>query len=214
MNKSYKGIVEAIEVGIKHDPLAKQLVELAIKGKTKWFWVEDDLLYTKGKRMQDKVEQFGRTCLVCQQNKVENKYLEGLVKPLLTPERPWMSTSMDFITTLLISEGCGLIISMVDRHSKYETFMAAPKLCATINTAQLFFKYAVKYWGLPQSIINDRDSQFTGKFWTKLLKLMGSALFFSTTFILRQIGKSRKWMHDVFSPSLSEFRLVLIKPNE
>lgn len=184
MNKSHEGILEAIRVGMKHDPLAKQLVELATEGKTKRFWVEDGLLYTKGRRvyvprfenlrknlikechdtkwaghpgqrrtrallesayywpkMRDEVEQFVRTCLVCQQDKAENKHPGGLLEPLPTPERPWVSISMDFITTLPISEGCGSIIVVVDRYSKYGTFMAAPKLCTAEDTARLFFKH-------------------------------------------------------------------------
>lgn len=27
------------------------------------------------------------------------------------------------------------------------------------------FKYVVKYWGVPQNIVSDQDSRFTGTFW-------------------------------------------------
>ena len=37
--------------GLQHDPVAKSLIALAHEGKTKRFWVEDDLLYTKGRQL-------------------------------------------------------------------------------------------------------------------------------------------------------------------
>ena len=37
--------------GLQHDPVANSLMALAHEGKTKRFWVEDDLLYTKGRRL-------------------------------------------------------------------------------------------------------------------------------------------------------------------
>ena len=39
----------------------------------------------------------------------------------------------------------------------------------------------MKYFGLPEDIVSDRDSRFTGRFWTVLFGLLGSQLKFSTT---------------------------------
>ena len=36
---------------LQHNPMAQSLIALSHKGKTKRFWVEDDLLYTKGRRL-------------------------------------------------------------------------------------------------------------------------------------------------------------------
>ena len=89
---------------------------------------------------------------------------------------------MDFIIGLPKSEGYGSIIVVVDRFSKYATFIAAPKDCTAEEMTRLFLKNVVKYWGLPKFIINDHDSRFTRKFWTELFKLMGTKLHFSTSF--------------------------------
>ncbi|KAL0452906.1 UNVERIFIED_CONTAM: hypothetical protein Slati_1268700 [Sesamum latifolium] len=48
--------------------------------------------------MEEDVEAYVRTCLVCQLDKVERKKEAGLLHPLPTPEGPWQSVSMDFIT--------------------------------------------------------------------------------------------------------------------
>ncbi|KAK3034228.1 hypothetical protein RJ639_032808 [Escallonia herrerae] len=43
-------------------------------------------------------------------------------------------------------------------------------------------RYVVKYWGMPQDIVSDRDSRFTGNFWTELFKLFGSQLSMSSSY--------------------------------
>ncbi|KAK3000577.1 hypothetical protein RJ639_021987 [Escallonia herrerae] len=39
-----------------------------------------------------------------------------------------------------------------------------------------------RYWGMPQDIVSDRDSRFTGNFWTELFKLFGSQLSMSSSY--------------------------------
>ena len=81
---------------------------------------------------------------------------------------------------------------VVDRLSKYVTFIAAPKDCTTEETTRLFLKNVVKYWGLSKFIISDRDSRFTGKFWMELFKLKGTELHFSTSFHPQTDGQTER----------------------
>ena len=113
---------------------------------------------------------------------MEQHQPRGLLKPLPIAERSWESVTMDFVIGLPKSEGYGSIIVEVDQFSKYATFIAAPKDCTAEETARLFLKNLVKYWGLPKFIISDCDSCFTRKFWMELFKLMGTELHFSTSF--------------------------------
>ncbi|GJV02083.1 putative nucleotidyltransferase, ribonuclease H [Tanacetum coccineum] len=96
-------------------------------------------------RMGDDVETFVRTCLICQKYKIDQKKSGGLLEHLPTPKGLWDSVSMDFITCLPKSEGGGSIIVVVDRFSKYGTFIAAPPDVTADDTAKLFFKNVVKY---------------------------------------------------------------------
>ena len=116
--------------------------------------------------MRDDVEAYVKTCLVCQQDKTEQRVPAGLLEPLPIPERPWESISMDFIMGLPKSEGCNIIMVVVDRFSKYGIFIPAPAKCPAEVAAPLFLKHVVKYWGLPKTIVSDRDGCFTGRFWT------------------------------------------------
>nr|CAD1840699.1 unnamed protein product [Ananas comosus var. bracteatus] len=56
----------------------------------------------------------------------------------------------------------------VDRFFKYGTFIAAPADCTAEEAARLFVSHIVKLWGIPTSIVSDRDPRFTGKFWTEV----------------------------------------------
>lgn len=112
-------------------------------------------------------------------NKVDNQSPAWLLETLSIPSHLWEIMSMVFIVALTKSEGCDTIIVVVDQFSKYVTFIAAPKDYSAEETTNLFFMHMMKYWGLPRSIMNDRDTRFTGKFWSRLFKLMRYALHFS-----------------------------------
>ena len=82
---------------------------------------------------------------MCQQDKVEQRQPRGLLEPLPIAERPWNSVTMDFIIGLPKLEDSGSIIVMVDRFSKYATFITAPTDCTVEKTSKLFLKHVVKY---------------------------------------------------------------------
>ncbi|KAA0061387.1 reverse transcriptase [Cucumis melo var. makuwa] len=85
-------------------------------------------------------------------DKVEKVKVVGLLDPLLISTRPWESVSMDFITHLPKVGDFEAILVIIDRFSKYATFISTTKQCSVEMTAQLFFKHVVKLWGVPTSI--------------------------------------------------------------
>ncbi|XP_075083277.1 uncharacterized protein LOC142167025 [Nicotiana tabacum] len=115
-------------------------------------------------------------------DKVEKQKPGGLLEPLPVAERPWESVTMDFMTCLPKSNDYGTIMVVVDRFSKYSTFMPASLGCTAKEAAKLFFKNVVKYWGLPRHIINDPDPRITGNFWRELFDILGTELHFFTSF--------------------------------
>ncbi|PKI58979.1 hypothetical protein CRG98_020624 [Punica granatum] len=96
--------------------------------------------------------------------KSEQKSLAGLLKPLPILECPWDSVLMDFIVNLPKSEGYQTLMVVVDRFSKYATFIPAKKDCPAEEATRLFMKHVVKYWGVLTTILSDRDPRFTGRF--------------------------------------------------
>jgi len=141
--------------------------------------------------LRDDVKAYVKTCLIFEQDKIEQGAPARLLKPLPILERPWESVSMDFMVGLPTSEWCNWALVVVDRYSKYATFILAPKECSTEQAAHLFFKHVVKYWGLPRPIVTNWDIHFTGRFWTELFKLMGSNLNFSINFHSQSNGQNQ-----------------------
>ena len=131
-------------------------------------------------KMEADIEAFVKSCIVCQQDKVERRLEAGLLQPLPTPTRPWSSVSIDFITGFPKVKGMSSVMVVVDRFSKYAVFSAAPQVRSAEIAAGLFFKNVVKHFGVPADIVSDRDARFTGRFWTCLFGLLGSKLNFST----------------------------------
>ena len=80
-------------------------------------------------QIRDEVDAYVRTCLVCQQDKVEQQRSRGLMEPLPIAERTWDSVTMDFIIELPKSKDNHTIIVVVDMFSKYATFIVAPTDC-------------------------------------------------------------------------------------
>ncbi|KAL0311786.1 UNVERIFIED_CONTAM: Transposon Tf2-11 polyprotein [Sesamum radiatum] len=144
-------------------------------------------------QMRDDVETYVRTCLICQQDKADHQKKAGLLQPLPISTRPWESVSMDYISGLPKVGDLGSIIVVVDRLSKYATFIAAPKHVTAEGTAHLFFKHIVKYWGLLKDIVSDRDSRFTGVFWTELFKILGSKLSMSSSYHPQSDGQTERF---------------------
>jgi len=64
--------------------------------------------------LKDSVEEYVKTCLVCQQNRTINKKQTRLLQPLPIPEGPWESVSMDFMVSLPPSKGFDAIMVVVD----------------------------------------------------------------------------------------------------
>ena len=88
-----------------------------------------------------------------------------LVYPLPIPERPWQCLSMNFISGFLKVEDFGSILVVVDNFFKYVVFIPTLSKCPVEEVARIFFSNVVKHFGLPEDIVNDRDTRFTGRFW-------------------------------------------------
>ena len=72
---------------------------------------------------------------------------------------------MDLISHLPTSEGVDLVFTIVDRFSKYVTFISCKATCTAPDLARLFYDNIVCKFGMPQKIVSDRDSPFLSKFW-------------------------------------------------
>ena len=72
---------------------------------------------------------------------------------------------MDLITHLLTSKGFDSIFTIIDRFSKYITFIPCKAIFTALELARLFYDNIICKFGMLQKIVSDRDSRFLSKIW-------------------------------------------------
>ncbi|KAL3692137.1 hypothetical protein R1sor_005788 [Riccia sorocarpa] len=142
--------------------------------------------------MREDVDHFVKTCVVCQGNRVLYQKAQGLLRPLPIPSRPFESISMDFITSLPGSGGFDTVLVVVDRFSKLARFIPTVGTITAFQTARIFLDGWWRSYGLPRSIVSDRDPKFTSAFWKHLFRRLGTKLTFSTAFHPQTDGQTEK----------------------
>ncbi|KAL0551944.1 hypothetical protein IC582_011037 [Cucumis melo] len=145
------------------------------------------------RNMKREVVVFVSRCLVCQQVKAPRQRPAGLLQPLSVPEWKWKSVSMDFITELSKTlKGYTVIWVVVDRLTKSAHFVPGKSTYTASKWGQLYMTEIVRLHGVPVSIILDRDTRFTSKFWKGLQLALGTRLDFSTTFHPQTDGQTER----------------------
>jgi len=119
--------------------------------------------------MREQVAKFVRGCALCSTSKPSNRKL-GLYMPLPVPSRPWESISMDYFIGGLPTtrKGHDYLFFVVDRFSKMCVLIPCKRMISGREAAELLFSHVWVHFGLPSSIISDRDSLFLGRFWKAL----------------------------------------------
>jgi hypothetical protein len=89
---------------------------------------------------------------------------------------------LDFIEALPRVRGKSVILTVVDRFSKYCHFIPLAHPYSAESVAQVFFAEIVRLHSVPQSMVSDRDTVFTSAFWRELMRLVGTKLHMTTVF--------------------------------
>ncbi|GJS28235.1 putative reverse transcriptase domain-containing protein [Tanacetum coccineum] len=99
------------------------------------------------------------------------------------PEWKWENITMDFINKLpRTSSGHDSIWVIVDRLTKSAHFLAIHEDYKIERLARLYINEIIARHGVPVSIISDRDSYFTSRFWQSLQKALGTRLDLNTAY--------------------------------
>lgn len=97
---------------------------------------------------------------------------------------------MDFVEGVPKVNGKSVILTVVDRFSKYAHFMPLAHPYTAASVARVFFDEVVRLRGMPASIVSDRDPVFTSSLWRELFSLSGVQLHYSTAFHPQSDGQS------------------------
>jgi len=141
--------------------------------------VERQFFWSSLKRDVAKLVSQCRTCQLAKHRKQNT----GLYTPLLIPTCPWQDVSMDFVLGFsCTAKKHDSIFVVVNRFSKMAHFIPCTKTTDASKVAKLYFDEIVKLYGLPQTIVSDRDVRFTSYFWKTLWHIGGTKLNFSTAY--------------------------------
>jgi len=141
------------------------------------------------------VQDFVRDCVTCQRYKSEHLHPAGLLLPLPIPTIVWADIGLDFVEALPRVNGKSVILSVVDRFSKYCHFIPLAHPYTAESVAQAFFTDIVRLHGMPQSVVSDRDPVFTSLFWRELMRLMGTKLHMTSAFHPQSDGQTEAANH-------------------
>nr|GEU29074.1 reverse transcriptase domain-containing protein [Tanacetum cinerariifolium] len=132
-------------------------------------------------------------CLTCAKVKAEHLKPSGLLQQPEIPEWKWENVTMDFVTRLpRTPSGYDSIWVTVDRLTKSAHFLPKKKTDSIEKLAELYLKEIVCRNGIPMSVISDRDSLFTSRFWVSLQKALGTQLDLSTAYHPETDGQSER----------------------
>jgi hypothetical protein len=136
------------------------------------------------------VQDFIRSCSVCQRHKSEHLHPAGLLLPLPVPTTVWADVGLDFIEALPRVNGKSVILTVVDRFSKSCHFIPLAHPYSAELVAQVFFAEIVRLHGVPQSLVSNRDPVFTSTFWRELMRLTGTKLHMTSAFHPQSDGQT------------------------
>ncbi|KAK8600944.1 hypothetical protein V6N12_050789 [Hibiscus sabdariffa] len=81
---------------------------------------------------------------------------------------------------------------IVDRLTKCAHFLPVHTTDIADKLVELYIREIVRLHGVPKSIVSDRDSKFTARFWDCLHTTLGSQLNFSTSYHPQTDGQSER----------------------
>ncbi|KAD7476890.1 hypothetical protein E3N88_00026 [Mikania micrantha] len=143
--------------------------------------------------MKKDIALYVNKCLTCLKVKAEHQKPSGLLQQPEIPIWKWDQISMDFITKLpRTSRNHDSIWVIVDRLTKSAHFLPIREDYTMDRLAKLYIDEVVMRHGVPISILSDRDSRFTSRFWQTLQNALGTKIYMSTAYHPQTDGQTER----------------------
>ncbi|KAI3725162.1 hypothetical protein L1987_64940 [Smallanthus sonchifolius] len=98
----------------------------------------------------------------------------------------------EYVNKCLTSKGNDTIWVIVDRLTKSAHFLPIRETSSSEKLAEIFIKEIVSRHVMSLSIVSDRDTRFTSRFWKKFNESMGTRLKISTAYHPQTDGQSER----------------------
>ncbi|KAD5803342.1 hypothetical protein E3N88_14702 [Mikania micrantha] len=143
--------------------------------------------------MKKDIATYVGKCITCANVKAEHQKPSGLLEQPEIPQWKWEQIAKDFITKLpRTSSGYDSIWVNIDRLTKSAHFLPIRETYKMEKLARLYIDETVVRHGVPLSIISDRDSRFTSRFWQSLQQSLETSVNLSTAYHPQTDGQSER----------------------
>ena len=149
----------------------------------RWYWWP---------HMIKDIQTFCKTCEWCQRAKGSNQKPTGKLHPLPIPIKPWDSIGMDFVGPFPEIKGYNYLWVIICRMTSMVHLVPVNTKMSATELSWKYVREIVRLHGLPSSIVSDRDSKFTSRWWTSLHRILGAKLLMSTSFHLQMDGQTER----------------------
>jgi hypothetical protein len=138
------------------------------------------------------LREFCESCEACAWAKGSTKKPMGKLHPLPIPMKPWDSIGMDFIGPFPKSKGFNYLWVVICRMTSMVHLIPVHTKITATELSWVYCREIVRLHGLPSSIVSDRDSKFTSKWWRELHRILGARLLMSTSFHPQTDGQTER----------------------
>ena len=133
------------------------------------------------------VKNYVRGCEICLTSKAVRHKLSRDLQSLLVPTHCWKNLSLNFVTGLPLSadwksNNYDSILVIINELTKMMHYKLVKVTIDTPGVAKVIINVVVWHYGLPDSIMTNRGSLFTSKFWSSLCYFLGIKRRLSTAF--------------------------------
>ena len=147
--------------------------------------------------LRNDVEDYVRECNVCLASKVVWHKPYGDLQSLPVSIYCWKDLLIDFVTGLPISmdwkkDSYNSILIIVNRLMKIIYYMPVKVTINAPSLAKVIIGVVVQHHRLPDSIVTDRESLFTLRFWSLLCYFLGIKRRLLTAFYLQTNGQTKR----------------------
>lgn len=153
--------------------------------------------------MYRKLKKYIKECDSCNRNKNQYQKPKGTMTiEENLPTRPWRKLTADFMempktTNMTGTETFDELLLVVDTFSKQTIMIPRRKTATTEEIFQLLWERVFSVFGIPESILSDRDKIFRTQRWQTLMAGIGSTQILSTAHHQQTDGQTERKIQEI-----------------
>ena len=133
-------------------------------------------------------------CPACQVNQTKRHKPYGSLVPISTPAIPFHTIAMDFVGGLPSTiSGMNALLTITCKFTKKVLLLSGKDTWTAAQWAEIVLRNLLQHdWGIPRSIISDRDTRFMSAFWKEIFGRMNVKFLTSTAYHPQTDGQSER----------------------